>query len=191
MRCRVAVALAFVLMCGACGSTTPDAPTAPSSQPASPSSPSPLLGDWIGSVGIDVLDPNGRLWHDGCDLRVHVASQSAGQFSGSYQAHGHGASDDRSCERAGEFSGAVADNGTISGFRFNTPSEAFGDTRQCTRVSGDGVYAGSSDGSSLTVQTSDRWSCSGGGVAIGRFSCVSDGPAIECSRSLRVSVARP
>jgi len=178
------------IACYGCGgATTPTSPTPPTAAaPAQPSFPS-LPGHWLGSTTIRVDNPaTGRTWTDHCELAMFITSQAGAAFSGDFASHGSGADTDHACERAGRFNGAIAENGTVTDLRFYMP---FGDIRQCTQVSGEDTFAGAvSNGSSMTAQTSDRWACSGGGAAIGRWNCSSGlaGPTLECDRSLTVSV---
>jgi hypothetical protein len=85
----------------------------------------------------------------------------------------------------------ITESGTVTDLRF---ASMWGNTIQCTKLSGDGIFSGgASDGTSMTVDTWDRWSCSGGGAGFGREFCLSgvlEGPTIECNRWLTVSVTK-
>lgn len=195
MYCRALLAgILIVVSYGCGGATTPGSPTQPS-PPASippPQIPS-LVGNWFGTASVRTDNPaTGVPLTDGCEFRMFITSQSGGVFSGSMQSHGSGAATDPACERTGTFSGRVAPGGAVTDLQFTS---VLGDVRRCTKVSGDGTFTGSATDTTITGSSADRWSCPGGGPAIGRFNCASPGdpfggPTLECDRALSFTVSR-
>lgn len=150
MRIRSCLTLFIAVATVSCGgdSTAPTSPT-----PTPPRYPM-MVGTWRGTLTVEqVVTPgSGDRTVSGCTESWAVATQTEGRFSGTFEAAG-------ACAQSGTMFGTVSTSGEISGLTFSVFVGSPGETSTCRRVSGDGVYTGSLNGTSLTARTAERTVC--------------------------------
>jgi hypothetical protein len=113
-----------------------------------------MLGDWRGTLTVEqVVTPGsaGRTVNV-CNETWVITTQVEGRFSGTFQADGV-------CAQSGSMFGTVSMSGEITGLTFSVFVGSPGETSTCRRVSGDGVYTGVLNGTSLMAHTAERTVC--------------------------------
>jgi hypothetical protein len=88
-----------------------------------------------------------------CNMTWIVNSQTAGQFSGTWQTSGN------SCGQAGNMTGTISSTNSFSGLNFNATVGTL--PNGCSRVAGDGLFSGPLSGNNALVQSSDTIRCPG------------------------------
>ena len=118
-----------------------------------------MAGNWSGALTVETLvtPGNGRTTVEVCDKTWTIASQTEGQFAGTFETRD-------GCAGSGIVNGAVSMTGDVTGLTFRVSGGS--QTTTCQRVFGDGVYAGRLNGTSLMAQASERSLCVAGGVGI-------------------------
>lgn len=128
--------------------------------PTAPTSRFPVMsGNWSGTLTVEtaVTPGSGPPTTSVCSETWAIASQTEGQFAGTYQTSG-------GCAESGSVNGSVSMSGELTGLTFTTSGGSR--TTTCQRVSGDGVYTGRLNGTSLMAQTFERTACVAGGAGL-------------------------
>lgn len=166
MRYALILIAALGVSCG--GGATPTAPSpspspAPAPAPAPTPAPAPapqfpsMTGGWGGTRSITLVERGGFNQRDSntCTETWIVTTQTAGRVSGTFQSSGGTTS---TCSTSGTMAGDVSTSGALTGLTFTSPAP--GGPTTCTRVSGDGTFAGVvSNASAATAQSADVQRC--------------------------------
>jgi hypothetical protein len=170
---QLLIVVGLCLSAAACGGG--GSPTAPTPPPPPPPPPAPvypaMMGTWAGTLTIVASIPGQPALSNTCQLSWILSAQTQGQFSGTFQTSGGTTS---TCGQAGTFSGTVSPTGQISGL---TNDVGVGSTN-CSRLSGDGIYAGILSNNLLSATTNDRVRCTSGSTSL------------EASRNLTISAQK-
>ena len=136
----VAAICAGGISCGGSSSSSSNAPN--------------LVGGWAGTIKINAVAGH-LIGSNTCTHSWTITSQTAATFSGTYQLAGGTTT---SCGSSGSVSGTISTTGAFSGLSFVC---TVGDCYLPCTLTGSTPWAGNLTGSSINLQRSQQFSCSG------------------------------